>query len=48
VYPMSRIGTLVVPDSLAVGSYLWLGAVINNDGTFASDTAVWPITITGD
>ncbi len=24
--------------------YLWLGAVLNSDGTFASDIALWPVT----
>ena len=40
--------THTIPDSLAPGGYLWLGAVLSSDGTFASHIAVWPLIITGD
>ena len=40
--------THTIPDSLTPGGYLWLGAVLSFDGTFASDIALWPVTITGD
>ena len=40
--------THTIPDGLGPGGYLWLGAVISADGAFASDIALWPITITGD
>ncbi len=48
VYPMCPLDALIVPQSLAPGGYLWLGAVLNADGVFASDIALWPVTITAD
>ncbi|MBN2207728.1 MAG: DUF1565 domain-containing protein [Candidatus Coatesbacteria bacterium] len=40
--------THTIPGGLAPGRYLWLGAVLASDGTFASDIALWPVTITAD
>ncbi|MBN2208180.1 MAG: DUF1565 domain-containing protein [Candidatus Coatesbacteria bacterium] len=40
--------TNTIPDGLAPGHYLWLGAVLASDGTFASDVALCPVTITAD
>ena len=39
--------THTIPEGLAPGVYFWLGAVIACDGAFASDIALWPVTITG-
>jgi len=47
-YPNLAPTTHTIPDSLAPGGYLWLGAVLSSDGSFASDIALWPVTITGD
>ena len=40
--------THTIPESLAPGGYLWLGAVLASDGTFASDVALCPVTIRAD
>ena len=44
-YPNLPSTTHTIPDSLAPGGYLWLGAVLNADGSFASDIALRPVTI---
>jgi len=45
-YPNLLSTSHTIPDSLAPGGYLWLGAVLNANGTFASDIALRPVSIT--
>ena len=45
-YPNLPPTTHTIPEGLAPGAYLWLGAIIGADGAFASDIAVCPVTIT--
>ncbi len=47
-YPNLPPTAHTIPDSLAAGGYLWLGAVLASDGAFASDIALWPVTISAD
>ena len=47
-YPNLPPTTHTIPGSLAPGHYFWLGAVLSADGAFASDIALWPVTITTD
>ena len=44
-YPNLPSTTHTIPESLAPGGYLCLGAVLNADGSFASDIALYPVTI---
>jgi len=44
-YPNLPSTMHTIPENLAPGSYLWLGAVLNADGSFASDIALCPVTI---
>jgi len=46
-YPNLPPTTHTIPEGLTPGHYLWLGAVLNSDGAFASDIALWPVAFSG-